>query len=337
MSLKPLSYAHIIAIADAWRDIGGTPKVDIGAVEPLLWRDGQYRIHDVVRALTERNFKVSMTTNGQLLDVFSEKLSRAGISLIRISWHSTKPRIFQEISGGHGDYNRFIQGVTMALESGVEISFNRVLLKGYTDDIPEQLLFIERYKSRLKFYKLLWTEQGASAKDEFYQDWRPIVDKFVLPRTSKIVKVEKQLGRSRLQYQLIGGGMVEVKLGDNLDRSQHPCALRPFNGECREEFGDYVRVGPRLRLYFCYLRRDIGFQIDECFDNPGLLRQRIKETFGRTDIDIKNLLSMASLRLTVTPFCNFNCRAPGTQQGWCMEHSNGFIYPKMLPSLLRKE
>jgi len=333
MSLKPLSYAHIIAIAEAWRDIGGRSKVDIGAVEPLLWHHGQYRIHDVVRALTERNFKVSMTTNGQLLDTFFEELSCAGISLIRTSWHSTDPLIFQEISGGHGDYGRFIQGITIALESGVEISFNRILLKGYTNDIPEQLLFIKRYKSRLKFYKLLWTEQGSSTKDVFYQDWPPIVEKFVLPHTSKIVRVEKQLGRSRLQYQLIGGGMVEVKLGDDLDRSQYPCASCPFNGECREEFGDYVRVGPRLRLYFCYLRRDIGFQIDECLGNLGLLRQRIQETFGRTDIE--NLLSMASLRLTVTPFCNFNCRAPGALQGWCMEHPNGFIYPKMRPSLLR--
>ncbi|MEK7478063.1 MAG: radical SAM protein [Patescibacteria group bacterium] len=170
MKLKPLSYAHIMAIADAWRDMGGTSEVEIGALEPLLWRDEQYRIHDVVSALTERGFKVSMTTNGQLLDIFVGNLSRAGLSLIRTSWHSTNPLMFREISGGYGDYNRFMRGITLALESGIKIAFNRVLLKGYTDDIPEQLAFIERYKSRLKLYTLLWTPRSASTYESFYQD-----------------------------------------------------------------------------------------------------------------------------------------------------------------------
>lgn len=151
MNLKPLSYAHILAIADMWHDMGGAHEIEIGALEPLLWRDGDYRIHDVVSALTERGFKVSMTTNGQLLDTFAENLNRAGLSLIRTSWHSTNPLMFREISGGYGNYSRFIRGITLALELGIKVAFNRVLLKGYTDDIPEQLAFIERYKSRLNF------------------------------------------------------------------------------------------------------------------------------------------------------------------------------------------
>src|SRR3989344_5367888 len=137
MSLKQLSHAHIMAIVDAWRDMDGAPEVEIGSLEPLLWRDEQYRIHDIVSALTERGFKVSMTTNGQLLDIFAKNLSRAGLSLIRTSWHSTNPLMFKEISVGYGDYVRFMRGITLALESGIKIAFNRVLFKGHTDDLPE--------------------------------------------------------------------------------------------------------------------------------------------------------------------------------------------------------
>lgn len=36
MSLKSLSYAHVMTIADVWRDMGGAPEVEIGALEPLL-------------------------------------------------------------------------------------------------------------------------------------------------------------------------------------------------------------------------------------------------------------------------------------------------------------
>lgn len=327
MNLKPLSYAHIMAIADAWRDMGGIMEVEIGALEPLLWRDGQYRIHDVVMALTSRGFKVSMTTNGQLLDIFAENLGRAGLSLIRTSWHSTNPLIFREISGGYGDYHRFMRGITLALESGVKVAFNRVLLKGYTDDIPEQLSFIERHKSRLKLYTLLWTPQNASVHASFYQDWRPIVRTSVLPRTIEIVRVRKWVGRGRLRFNLAGGGSVEVKLGDKLDRSSQPCASCQFKNECEEGFGDYVRVDPRLHLYFCYMRRDLGFQIQEYFGKPKALRQKMREAIGNLNVD--NLLATAPLRLTVTPFCNFNCRVPGAQQGWCMEEPGDFMYPKI--------
>ena len=335
MSLKPLSYVHVMAIADAWRDMGGVPEVEIGALEPLLWRDGQYRIHDVVSALTERDFKVSMTTNGQLLDIFAENLSRAGLSLIRTSWHSTDQLMFREISGGYGDYHRFMRGITLALESGIKVAFNRVLHKGYTDDIPEQLSFIERYKSRLKLYTLLWTPQSASIYESFYQDWRPIVRALVLPRTTEIARVRKQLGRGRLRFHLVGGGSVEVKLGDNLDRSAHPCASCSFKNECEEGFGDYVRVDPRLHLYFCYMRRDLGFQMSEYLGRPEALKQKIQEALGT--VDVESLLATAPLRLTVTPFCNFNCRAPGAEQGWCMEEPGEFLYPKIRASLLKKE
>lgn len=335
MSLKSLSYAHIMAIADAWRDMGGALEVEIGALEPLLWRDEQYRIHDVVGALTERGFKVSMTTNGQLLDIFAENLSRAGLSLIRTSWHSTDPLMFREISGGYGDYNRFMRGITLALESGIKIAFNRVLHKGYTDDIPEQLSFIERYKSRLKLYTLLWTPQSASTHESFYQNWHPVVRESILPRTLKIVRVRKKLGRGRLRFHLVGGGSVEVKLGDKLDRSMHPCVSCSFKNECEEGFGDYVRVDPRLHLYFCYMRRDLGFQIPEYFGRPEALKQKLQEAIGT--VDVESLLATAPLRLTVTPFCNFNCRAPGSEQGWCMEEPGEFVYPKIRTSLLGED
>lgn len=335
MNVKPLSFAHIMAIADVWKEMGGVLEVEIGALEPLLWRDEKYRIHDVVGALTERGFMVSMTTNGQLLDIFAEHLSRASLSLIRTSWHTTNPLMFREISGGYGDYARFIRGITLALESGIKIAFNRVLFKGHTDDLPEQLAFVERYKSRLKLYTLMWTPQSAATHKMFYQDWRPVVRAAVLPRTVEIARVRKRVGRGRLRFHLIGGGSVEVKLGDKLDRSEHPCSSCSFKSECEESFGDYVRVDPRLHLYFCYMRRDIGFQIQEYFGRPLELKQKMQEVFGGANIG--NLLVSSPLRLTVTPFCNFNCRSPGADQGWCMEEPGEYVYPKIRPTLLGKE
>jgi cyclic pyranopterin phosphate synthase len=323
-----------MAIANAWRAMGGVSAVEVGALEPLLWQDGHLQIDDIVKALTEDGFTVSLTTNGQLLDTFAERLHRAGLSLIRTSWHSTDPEMFKEISGGYGDYDRFMRGITLALESGIKIAFNRVLFKGSIDDIPEQLAFIEKYKCRLKLYTLLWTPQNAITHKIFYVDWRPAVRESILPRTARIARVKKNLGRGRLRFHLINGGSAEVKLGDKLDRSAEPCASCPFKNECEEGFGDYVRIDPRLHLYFCYMRRDLGFPLLQYFGKPALLKQKLQESLG--GIDVNNLLATAQLRLTVTPLCNFNCRAPGSKEGWCMEEPGEFTHPHIRPSIFNE-
>ncbi len=331
--MNPLSFENIMKVADNWLSIGGNPNVEIGALEPLLWRDGNYYIDDVVKALVERGFKTSMTTNGQLLQSYAKKLHTAGLSLIRTSWHSTDPLIFKEISGGYGDYRKFISGVTQALELGIKVDFNRVLLKGFTSDIPEQLSLLNIYKSRLKLFTLLWTPSSDANYQSQYQDWRPVIKSEVLSRTIHIQRVRKDIGRERLRFHLAGGGLVEVKLGDKLDRSTEPCDSCDHKLVCEEKFGDYARVDPKLEMYFCYLRRDIGFSIPNYFDEGAKFKSAIRSKIGEIKID--NLLAKTSLRLTVVPRCNFNCRTPGQSEGWCMEEPGEYKYPPIKPTLVQ--
>lgn len=331
MALKPLSYEHILRTVDLWLEAGGRPEAEIGALEPLLWREGDKRINDVILGLVNRGLRVSMTTNGQLLESFVDRLKSAGLALLRTSWHTTNPKMFKELSGGYGHYDRFFRGISKAAEEGIAISFNRVLLKECDSDLEEQLQFIEENNCRLKLFTLLWTPSGASTYDRFYQDWRPIVRKYVLPRTEKISRVGAVIGRKRLQFALKNGGVVEVKLGDKLNRHHEPCQSCTFKTTCEEGFGDYVRIDPRLMVYFCYMRRDLGLPLDPLFGKPTELKERLRMAFP--EVDATKILSSSSLRFTVTPVCNFNCRAPGTNNSWCMEEPGDFTYPKIRPTL----
>ena len=81
------------------------------------------------------------------------------------------------------------------------------------------------------------------------------------------------------------------------------------------------------------MRRDLGFQISEYLVNPDKLKHKIQ--FSISNINVARLLESASLRLTVNSSCNFNCRAPGTQEGWCMEKPSEYTYPKIRTSLLK--
>jgi MoaA/NifB/PqqE/SkfB family radical SAM enzyme len=64
-----MSWAAALEAMDALRRLGTRIVVFEGG-EPLLWRDGPFRIHDLVREARKRFLRVAVTTNGTLpLDV----------------------------------------------------------------------------------------------------------------------------------------------------------------------------------------------------------------------------------------------------------------------------
>ncbi|MDQ3807112.1 MAG: radical SAM protein [Thermoproteota archaeon] len=324
---NPLRFDDAIAVARLWRDAGGRREVELGALEPLLWRDGRLTPSDLVRGLDEAGVRVTMTTNASLLERHAADLKDARLSLLRISWHTTHPERYREISG-HGDYEAFYRGIEAAARAGLRISFNRVLLKDLADDLPAQLDFVREYDLRLKLYDLMWTPEIAAVYSEAYQDWRPVVRKHVLPRVARIEHVGREVGRRRLRFYMVGGGHVEVKLGDQIDRGKEPCVSCAHRAVCLEEFGDYVRVEPELDAHFCYLRRDIGFGMRDLIDSgtrgASGLRARLEEAVG----DLAGpLLRGAALRYIAVPYCNYNCYLPGTTISWCHKTSGDYSFP----------
>jgi len=150
------------ALAEVWMRIGGNRSIDIGAMEPTLWRGGDLDIGDFLNGLHNAAGRagvepeISLTTNGSLLERYAIPLFLAGVHKIRVSWHSAHPAVFRDISGG-GDYNRFFRGIGLVADLGIPLTFNRVLLRGYIDDIPRQIDYIEERGLTLKLYDLYWT------------------------------------------------------------------------------------------------------------------------------------------------------------------------------------
>jgi molybdenum cofactor biosynthesis enzyme MoaA len=324
---NPLPYDHAVAMARLWCDAGGRREVELGALEPLLWRDGKLTPSDLVRGLVATGVRVTMTTNASLLERYAAGLKEAGLSLLRISWHTTNPDRYREISG-HGGYDAFYGGIKAAARVGLPISFNRVLLKDLADDLPTQIDFIRRYRLRLKLYDLMWTPEIADIYPDIYQDWRSIVRKHVLPHAARIERVGGEVGRHRIRFHMVGGGVVEVKLSDQVDRSKEPCSSCPRRAVCLEEFGDYVRIEPELDMHFCYLRRDIGFGLRDLINSGQQgargLRERLEEAVGTR---AGALLRGATLRYIVVPYCNYNCFLPGTTISWCHKTSGDYTFP----------
>ncbi len=65
MQTEELRYEQVLEILDQLYQRGNRLVVLEGG-EPMLWRDGDYTIHDVVAAARKRFFSVGMTTNGTM-------------------------------------------------------------------------------------------------------------------------------------------------------------------------------------------------------------------------------------------------------------------------------
>ena len=78
--------------------------------------------------------EISMTTNGTLLDRWSDLLKKAGLGRVNVSVDSLKADHFKEITKG-GDLNRVLAGIEAAKKAGLNpVKINTVVMPGVNDD-----------------------------------------------------------------------------------------------------------------------------------------------------------------------------------------------------------
>ena len=318
-------------LAGLWVDAGGRQRVDIGALEPLLWRDGRYRIADLVATLRASGVEVRLTTNGSLLARHARPLAQAGLDRLRISWHTLREDRFRALAGGYGDYRVFQRGIKLAAECGIALSFNRLLLRGALDDLVEQIAQVRHLGATLKLYDLLWTPRFADEYDRYSVSAAEVAHRYLVPELGDPTnRLAPGAVRDRWVWSLAGGGEVSLKASSEVRRDVEPCSSCDHKAECLEAFGEYVRVGPALRLYLCYLRREIGFDLQPWLSTPapdvGSFVRRLASTVG-VEHDTGALLCSVGLRLTVVDACNFHCTVPGSRRSWCLEETSSTLMP----------
>ncbi len=301
---KRLTLDEIIKVATWWKDSGGSCKVEVAALEPTLWKDNEHNISDVVKQLKDLDFTVSITTNGALLSKHSESLKKAGLDLLRISWHSLNDDTFKKITGG-GILKNVRHGIISSIDCGLNVKINRVLLKNYTDDIVEQVKFIDDYKIKLKLLDLYWTPSSASFYEKYYISPQEVISENLQKVKLDLVKDIEHNGRKRVTYRTNNGGIVEYKIKESAEKNHEYCNNCTFKDDCLEGYGDYFRVFPDSTASLCYLRKDLATR-----DYKSIFRG-----------------NKTPLRFVLEGRCNFNCGFPDSTVSWCLKQSRDFKFP----------
>ncbi len=150
----PLSLPELRRLIEVFAS-AGTRKVRLTGGEPSLRQD----LPDIIRTI--KNIPgirtVAITTNGYKLPERIDSWHEAGLDSMNISIDSLEPSQFKLITG-HDRLQECLDGIARALELGIKVKINAVLLKQFNGDkLGQYLDWIKSRPVSLRFIELMET------------------------------------------------------------------------------------------------------------------------------------------------------------------------------------
>lgn len=166
----PLSLTEVRQLTEAFAGLGFW-KVRLTGGEPTTRRD-IVELASAVSAVPGVR-RLAVSTNGYRLAELARPFKDAGVAAVNVSVDSLRPEVFAKITGRHL-LAEVLSGIDAALEAGLQVKINAVLLRGMND--AEGPAFAELARERpleVRFIELMRTGENA---DFFRQRHRPVAD-----------------------------------------------------------------------------------------------------------------------------------------------------------------
>jgi cyclic pyranopterin phosphate synthase len=117
----------------------GVKYYKISGGEPLVRED----VHYVVKYIKEHAEEVSLVTNGSLLAAKAKELAEAGLDRVNVSLHSLRPEVYKYVTGGSMLLRQVLNGIDCALNYGIRVKINYLVLKSNIEEFKAILEFAE--------------------------------------------------------------------------------------------------------------------------------------------------------------------------------------------------
>ena len=198
--MTPEDYS-VVAEA-AWRI--GIRSFKVTGGEPLIRRD----IVEIVRnvAVGAPGSDISMTTNGMLLEHLATPLAEAGLRRVNVSIHSLRRDRYRFITGVDG-LERAIRGVKAAVNAGLIVKINALILRGVNEDEVFDLIEFSRSLGvTLQLIELIPVGMGARLLKTHRLPLELVEEK--LKAMGATVEIRRL--HNRPIYRLPNGAVVEI-------------------------------------------------------------------------------------------------------------------------------
>ncbi|WP_069659137.1 GTP 3',8-cyclase MoaA [Arcticibacter eurypsychrophilus] len=127
---KSLSAWELLALVKRLHEQLNLSTVRFTGGEPLLYKN----LATFVEGVHDLGINdLKLTTNALLLERLSPSLKAAGLKSINVSLDAIDPLVFFQMSRRH-DLTRTLRGIDSALQQGIEVKINSVIMKGLNDN-----------------------------------------------------------------------------------------------------------------------------------------------------------------------------------------------------------
>ena len=152
-----LTFEEIVKVCEQAVKVG-IKNIKITGGEPLVRRDAP-KLIGMINSISGIE-SVSMTTNGVLLKQFLHDLKRNGLKSINISLDTMDPTLYQKLTGKDA-FTQVMDSIFAALDAGLRVKLNTVLLQGYNENEWEKLVdFARRNPVAIRFIEIMPIGQG---------------------------------------------------------------------------------------------------------------------------------------------------------------------------------
>ena len=202
-----LSATKLLRAVALLQQATGIDKVRITGGEPLVTP----KFDDFLPAVMDLGLTdVSLTTNGQLLDVKRDVIAHSGLKRINISLDTLNPLKFKRIARG-GDLDTVLKGIESMLELGLRIKINMVPMRRENlSDVLPMLRFCLDRGIELRFIELMRMGHLLST-NEFQADFvsmESLLD--VIGQEFEFSRTEAPYDSTAARFQIPGQGIFGI-------------------------------------------------------------------------------------------------------------------------------
>lgn len=242
-ALDPEDYGFLAKVSKTL----GITKYKLTGGEPLVRED----ITGIVRELRYYSDEVSLSTNGSLLKNKARFLAEAGLDRLNLSLHSFKDEVFAYIA--RAPLKPVMEGLIEALDVGLKVKINFVVMRSNVDEILRLLDFASRMGVSVNLIELipLGTPQDVYVKEHVSLGE---VEDLIEERSTKKYYRDFQ---NRPTYVLDSG--VEVTL------------IRGYGNPYLCSGCTRLRLTPSGKIKVCIFREDVFIDIKEALKNRDAL------------------------------------------------------------------
>jgi len=167
-----LRFEEIAEIVDSSTEIGFS-SVRITGGEPLV-RKGAPKLVGLLKGIKGIK-RVTMTTNGTLLNKYAEELKEDGIDSINVSLDTLDTKKYRLITR-NGNLNDVLSGIEKALNIGLNIKLNVVLQKGNVDEIKELIMYSKIMGVSIRFIEYMPLDSYVNLSEGSFVSSRRVIE-----------------------------------------------------------------------------------------------------------------------------------------------------------------